>query len=240
MDPLHALDVAGLVPALGAGDDGQLLALGLLVGGQHLADAGAVDADGLLGEEVLAGLDDRLDVQGPEARRRRQHHQVAAVDHLLVGVEADEAAVVGDVELVLAVLGVPNRVAAVPEAILEHVGQGVDLDVVGGARRLADVLGRARAAAAAADQADLDRVAARGVGVGQEAKAGRRRGRCLEKITTAGGAGGFGHGVILRGEEAGPSDLHDALGRGPRKANETTADKPRLLGAYTANVASGD
>ena len=109
VDPLHALEVAGLVAALGAGDDGQLLALGLLVGGQHLADAGAVDADGLLGEEVLAGLDGRLDVQGPEARRRRQHHQVAAVDHLLVGVEADEAAVVGDVELVLAVLGVPNR-----------------------------------------------------------------------------------------------------------------------------------
>ena len=57
VDPLHALDVAGLVPALGAGDDGQVLLLGLLGGRQHLADAGAVDADRLLGEEVLAGLD---------------------------------------------------------------------------------------------------------------------------------------------------------------------------------------
>ena len=57
VNPLHALDVAGLVAALGAGDDGQFLVLGLLVGGQHLADAGAVDGDGLLGEEVLAGLD---------------------------------------------------------------------------------------------------------------------------------------------------------------------------------------
>ena len=46
----------------------RLLLLGLLVGGQHLADAGAVDADRLLGEEVLAGLDRRLDVLGPEAR----------------------------------------------------------------------------------------------------------------------------------------------------------------------------
>ena len=111
--------------------------------------------------------------------------------------------------------------------ILEHIGQRVDLDVVSGARRLADVVGRARAAAAAADQADLDRVVALGMGVGQEGKAGRRRGRCLEKITTAGGAGGFGHGAMLRGEEAGPSDRHDALARGPRKAYETTADKPR-------------
>ncbi len=102
VDPLHALDVAGLVAALGAGDDRQALLVGLLIGGQHLADAGAVDGDRLLGEEVLAGLDRGLDVQGPEAGRRRQHHQVAAVDHLLIGVEADEAAVVGDVELLLA------------------------------------------------------------------------------------------------------------------------------------------
>ena len=94
-------------------------------------------------KRFLPALIDRLDVQGPEARRRRQHHQVAAVDHLLVGVEADEAAVVGDVELVLAVLGVPDRVAAVPQTILEHIGQRVDLDVVGGARGLADVVGGA-------------------------------------------------------------------------------------------------
>ena len=100
--------------ALGAGDDGQLLGLGLLVGGQHLADAGGVNAHGFLGEQVLAGLDDRFDVQGPEARRRGQHHQVAAIDDLLIGVEADEAAFVGDFELVLAVLGIPDRIAAVP------------------------------------------------------------------------------------------------------------------------------
>ena len=108
---------------------------------------------------------------GPEARRRGQHHQVAAVDHLLVGVEADEAAVVGDVELVLAVLGVPDCIAAVPQAILEHIGQGVDLDIVGGSRRLADVVGRTGAAAAAADQANLDRVVALGMNVGKEGKA---------------------------------------------------------------------
>ena len=68
VDPLQALDVAGLVAALGAGDDRQSLLVGFVIGGQHLADAGAVDGDRLLGEQVLAGLDRGLDVLGPEAR----------------------------------------------------------------------------------------------------------------------------------------------------------------------------
>ena len=63
-------------------------------------------ATGFSVKRCLPALIVGLDVQGPEARRRGQDHQVAAVDHLLVGVEADEAAVVGDVELLLAVLGV--------------------------------------------------------------------------------------------------------------------------------------
>ena len=97
-------EVAGLVAALGAGDDRQALLVGFFVGGQHLADAGAVDGDRLLGEEMLAGLDRGLDVLGPEARRGRQHDQVAAVNDFLIGVEADEAAIVGNVEFLLAVL----------------------------------------------------------------------------------------------------------------------------------------
>ncbi len=72
MDAFHRLEVAGLVPALGAGDDAQVLLLGFFVGGQHLADAGAVDGDRLLGEDVFAGVDGGLDVDRPEAGRRRQ------------------------------------------------------------------------------------------------------------------------------------------------------------------------
>src|SRR5262249_44546179 len=41
-DPLEALDVAGLVAALGAGDDRQALLLGFFGGGEHPADAGPV------------------------------------------------------------------------------------------------------------------------------------------------------------------------------------------------------
>ena len=93
------------MPALRAGDDRQALLLGLLVGGQHLADAGAVHADRLLGEEVLAGLDRRLDVLRPEARRRGQDDVVdGSRCTCLVGVQADEAAVLGDVDLVAELL----------------------------------------------------------------------------------------------------------------------------------------
>ena len=72
VDALHRFEVAGLVAALGAGHDRQVLLLGLLGGGQHLADAGAVDADRLLGEDVLAGGDGGFEVDRPEAGRRRQ------------------------------------------------------------------------------------------------------------------------------------------------------------------------
>src|SRR5208283_1076847 len=36
-------------------------------------------------------------------------------------------------------------------------------------------------------------------------------------------------GYFSGGQESGPSEVHDALGRGPRKANETTAIKLRWL-----------
>src|SRR5262249_10215841 len=165
VNSLQTLDVAGLVPALSAGDDRQPLGLGLFVGGQHLADAGPVDGDRLLGKELLARLDRRLDVEGPEPGRRGQHHQVAAVDHLLVGVEADEGSVVGNVELLLANWSGPDALSAILEVILENVAHRVELDVVAGPRDLADVLGCSGAPAAATDQSDLDGVAAGGVGI---------------------------------------------------------------------------
>ena len=76
---------------------------------------------------------------------------------------------------------------------------------VGRPGRLADVVGRAAAAAAAADQADLDRVAAGRVDVRERAKAGRGRGgdgRGLEEVAPRRGGcvrrGWLGHGGILR------------------------------------------
>ena len=94
VDALHDLALGVLVAVAEAGDDGLVLLLGLAAGVDDRLHAGGVDGHGLLAEDVLAGLDGRLDVQRPEVRRRGQEHHVdVAVEDLLVGVEADEAVV---------------------------------------------------------------------------------------------------------------------------------------------------
>ena len=96
------LEVAELVATLRAGDDRQALFLGLLGGLQHLADAGGVGADRLLGEDVFAGGDGGLEVVRPEARRRGQDDVVdfGEVEQLLVGVQPREAVFLRHVRLV--------------------------------------------------------------------------------------------------------------------------------------------
>ena len=99
MDPLHGLAEAVGVAQAQAGDDRQVLLARLLAGRQHRTHARGVDGDRLLGEDVLAGLDRRPQVQRAEVRGRGQQHDVdAGVDHLLVGVEADEAALFRDID----------------------------------------------------------------------------------------------------------------------------------------------
>src|SRR5262249_13198331 len=66
VQPLDRLDIGELVAALRAGRDAQLLLQRVLVGFEHLADAGAVHADGLFGKDVLARRHRRLQVVGPE------------------------------------------------------------------------------------------------------------------------------------------------------------------------------
>ena len=100
VQPLDRFDVARVVAPLQADGDHEVLLLGLLVGGQNAADARRVDGDRLLHEDVLAGLDRRLEVHRPEAGRRGEDDQVdAAVDRLLVGVEADELPLLRHVDL---------------------------------------------------------------------------------------------------------------------------------------------
>ena len=68
VDALHRLEVALLVAALRAGDDAEAFFFAASVGRQHRADAGAVDRDRLLGEDVLAGGDGGLEVQSAGSR----------------------------------------------------------------------------------------------------------------------------------------------------------------------------
>src|ERR1019366_666921 len=67
VDVLHRFDVAGLITALGAGHHGQVVAVGFLERSQHHADAGAIDADRFLGEQILAGGDHGANVVRAEA-----------------------------------------------------------------------------------------------------------------------------------------------------------------------------
>ena len=130
MDLLDAAEVAGLVAALQADAHLQALFVGQLVGLHEHAEAGGVGAAGLFHEDVLAGLDRRLVVRGAEARRRGQDHHVdAAVDGLLVGVQADEHAVLRNVRLFRKVLF--EMAASTLGPVLEGVGEGHDFDVVG-------------------------------------------------------------------------------------------------------------
>ena len=88
------------MPALQADADGQVLLLGFFGRGQNHPHAGAVDGDRLFHEDVLAGLDGRLEMDRAEAGRRGQDHQVGTgVDRLLIGVEADELPLLGNVDL---------------------------------------------------------------------------------------------------------------------------------------------
>ena len=134
-----------------------------------------------------------LRMQGMEMRRQaHQHHVDAALDQLLVGVEADEAMVVVDrhllgVDLLQAARGLPCRRSAKTSAMATRP------DVLAGVH---GVGGRPAAAAAAADQADLDHVAARGVcRAGQRQFARRHRDEgCLKEAAARAGCLVVHHG----------------------------------------------
>src|SRR5262249_4084251 len=133
---------------------------------------------------------------------------------------------VGDVELLLADLVVLQPLTAVLEVVFKHVAQRVQLDIVAGPCRPADVLSSPAAPAAATDQADLDRIAAGGVGVGQQAQADRSRGRVPQEIAPRGGRGPrrgwLSHGsfsLCSNGPES-PRPM-----RGPRPGRDTRLDR---------------
>ncbi len=97
VDPLHRLADAQVVAPAEPGDEAEVLLLGLFGGGHRHLHRRHVDAVRLFAEDVLAGVDGRLQVDGVEVRRGGdQHHVDAALDQLLVGVEADEAMIVVD------------------------------------------------------------------------------------------------------------------------------------------------
>ena len=94
-----------------------------------------------------------------EVRRGGDQHDVDTLDHLLIGIEADEQVVVVDGDLVRFEPSAAVRVRP-GHAVLEDVGHGHEPHVGAGVH---GVHGCPAASATAADQADPDLVAAGGV-----------------------------------------------------------------------------
>ena len=91
MNSLDRFDVPLVVPPLQPDGHHQILLLRLLVGGQNAAHAGPIDRQRLFHEDVFAGLDRRIEMNRPKARRRRENHQVGAtLERLAIRVKAIE------------------------------------------------------------------------------------------------------------------------------------------------------
>ena len=140
-----------------------------------------------------ARRDGRGIVRRPEGGRSGEENDVGAgVDHLLEGVEADKDPLRRNVDLGRRAVGQQPLIFAEPAqralgVVLEDVAHGHQADVLAGAEAVDD---RAGASAAAADQGDLQLVAAGGMGrprdVQSSGQGDARRGgrRALEKFST--------------------------------------------------------
>ena len=146
------LDPRQLAPKLGAGHHGQTFRGRLLRGRQHRPHTHRIDANRLLEEAVLAGLDAGREVGRAKMRRRAVEHDVdIGVDQLLERVEPRVAAVVRDLDaLVLLQLLACRR-----NAIRKHVGKRHELQV---GARIEKIDHRAAATATAPDQAGAQRL----------------------------------------------------------------------------------
>jgi len=147
------------------------LSAGLLAGGQHRADAGGINSNGLLGENVLARTDGSRHVQRPKTGGRAQENDVhSALKDAVVGVEADELTLSGNVDFVGNGLATSKRCQAAVEFVAKHVAHGHQPNI---AIRVEGLGSGASSAAAAADQTDSQCVVAPAVDVGRARQCGR-------------------------------------------------------------------
>ena len=157
MQALYGLDVALLVMALQAHADFQSFFLRDFRRGEDLAHARRIGRHGLLHEDVFALLDRLFKHHRAEPGRRGKDDDIGLCDRLLVRVESEEAVLLRDAPALIEFrLEILQRGV---HAILVHVRRGDELDgsEIRGVQRLS---ARAGAASAAADDGELDLVAA--------------------------------------------------------------------------------
>ena len=135
--------------ALGTADNAQTLGLSLLGGCHDLTVALGVDSDRLLEERVHSLLGSIGEMGRTENRRSGDDDHVdTGIDDLLVGIETDEAVLVGN-DLVPALESLLDTV----ETVLEHIAESPDGDSVSSIEKVHDCTG---ATSAAADETNLE------------------------------------------------------------------------------------
>jgi hypothetical protein len=161
LDLLEEGSLAVVVAPAETGADRELLLLAEFDRLHDRPHAGTVCGHRLFGEDVLARFDGVLEMDRTKTGGAAQQRDVARVDDLLVGVQADEFVIVIDFDLGRD--GVDSRQVsqAAGEVLAEGITHRDQFDVRVGRQRLAS---GSRTATAAADESDLQFVAASGVG----------------------------------------------------------------------------
>ena len=171
---------------------------GFFDGGVGEVVAEGVDGHGFFTENVFAGIDSGLEVNGAEAGRGGEKDDVdTGGDEFLVGVETDEAFVGVDGDAVGEFLreGVDGAV----DLRGENIGDGDEFGVVVRAEGLG---GSAGATATAADETDFEGflgvgflLGAKGPGGGEDGGNGEGGGSGVDEMAAADGRGWRGHGA---------------------------------------------
>ena len=185
MDPLVDVPLAGRIPPAEARHEREVFFGGDLHRLAKTAETGGVDRHRLFAEDLPASLDRGLEMQRAESGRGREQDDVTGIDHLLVAVEAGELALGWAVEPSLkrcVALGLfLDRAAEQAGAGLDVVGKRIGHRPEHDARVSGDRLrGGARAASTAANETDLEPVAACGVGHASDG-VGEHAGRCGDR-----------------------------------------------------------
>ncbi len=180
VDFFHGFEVLGLIAALEAGDDRQLMAVGFLVRLKHAANARTIHGDGLLRENVLAGRDGGTQMDRPKARRRCQNHQVDVIDNLLISVQSDVDPIIRNVHSVTHGLIVTQPIPQCSGPVAEGIAHGYQTNIdlrIGQPASAETLFDGARTAPAATDDADAQRIAALRMNAKQAARGENAAGR---------------------------------------------------------------